>query len=128
MKKQKNLNSLSLVEQPIKSKFNRKSLIEEKEEEENEITYDDFLNLPLGTLIRYKCFFEIEQDKTKKEVLAKTIFEHFNKFTIDEENVIKTFIKLEKDNTMLNQNSGTRRSMRNMDKPDKTTPIIMTGR
>jgi hypothetical protein len=76
-----------------------------------------FESLSYGTLRRYQSFFNITNDEIKKdkEALINSIKNHFNNMEINTENVIETFVSIEKDQNN-EKNNSLRKSIRFQEK------------
>lgn len=79
----------------------------------------NFSKLSNGALRRYQAYFNIRGPNDSlikdREQLLSVIMEHFNKLVIDEDNVIETFMKIEKDQTN-EKNNTIRKSIRLQEK------------
>ena len=86
---------------------------------EKNINVPHFEELSDGALRRYQAFFNIRGDNESfvksREELIKLIKKHFNTMKIDEEKVIQTFMKIEKDQTN-EKNNTIRKSIRLQEK------------
>jgi len=82
----------------------------------------DFEKLNYGSLVRFKCFFnlnvDIENIDNKLE-LSKAVSKHFAKLEVNSKEVIEQFLQIEKDLSILNTNSSARKSIRNQEKVEK---------
>ena len=81
----------------------------------------EFEKLSFASLVRYKCYFNIQidnKDIDNKSVLAKEIASHFSKMEVNPKEVIENFMQIEKDLSILN-NSTSRKSIRNQEKIEK---------
>lgn len=85
------------------------------------ITKNEFESLSYGTLVRYKCHFDLEvaSDKiTDRSSLQEAVVKHFNEMQVNPKEVIDQFLQLEKDMNSQAFNN-TRKSMRNQEKAEK---------
>lgn len=86
-------------------------------DEGDNTTTPKFENLSYGTLRRYQAFFNISDEEVKKDktALINAVKNHFVNMDINTENVIETFISIEKD---LNneKNNSLRKSIRFQEK------------
>ena len=86
---------------------------------EKNINVPHFEELSDGALRRYQAFFNIRGENESlvksREELIKLIKKHFNTMKIDEEKVIQTFMKIEKDQTN-EKNNTIRKSIRLQEK------------
>lgn len=123
----------------IKSIFNNMNLCDNNDINElnnkNSISSKiDFSKLSVGALIRYKCHFNLEvsvDNLTNKEFISDIVSQHFSNINIDPEEVIESFMAIEKDtsshlnNTINSSANGnnhiTRKSARNQEKAEKQT-------
>jgi hypothetical protein len=75
-----------------------------------------FENLAYGTLRRYQTYFGLSGEQAKdKESLINLIQDHFNNLDVNVENVIETFVAIEKDQTN-EKNNNIRKSIRFQEK------------
>jgi hypothetical protein len=79
-----------------------------------------FENLSYGTLRRYQTYFGLKEDteggvKKDKESLLNMIQEHFNNLEVNADNVIETFVSIEKDQNN-EKNNNIRKSIRFQEK------------
>ncbi len=82
----------------------------------------DFEKLNYGSLVRYKCFFNLNVDIDNidnKIELSKAVSKHFAKLEVNPKEVIEQFLQIEKDLSILNTNSSARKSIRNQEKVEK---------
>jgi hypothetical protein len=81
------------------------------------LTQPRFENLSYGALRRYQAFFGLkDEDKNKdKDNLSKIVQSHFNSLDVNTDNVIETFIAIEKDQNN-EKNNSLRKSIRFQEK------------
>lgn len=81
----------------------------------------DFDGLSYGSLVRYKCYFNIEMDKENidnKGEIAKFVSKHFAKLEVNPKEVVEQFMQIEKDLSIMN-GINARKSVRNQEKAEK---------
>ena len=81
----------------------------------------DFDGLSYGSLVRYKCYFNIEMNKDiidNKNEIAKSVSKHFAKLEVNPKEVIEQFMQIDKDLSIMN-GVNARKSVRNQEKAEK---------